>query len=284
MGYRPQAKFSRSGRGHQKIERERAKARKQKHLPSDRTAAGSAAPFSKEQVAEKTLKSLRGLGNQRFALSPFSQYFDDWLINLREVLSVFESTPLLNVDESYVAERSRIMTRIEGELVKRRRLEEAELKERWKVRSEKNHLLTKIDTDYAADTRELKVKRNAEIDNLTKTVNGLERQLDEIGKVKTGLFNVLVKREKAQKEKETAAKLGSAKKELEKAVQNFTVEQEKLHGEYEKKKQKTIEEAQLLEKEIEKLEIDNSQQHRQTACEALVEAISAFLERAKQTD
>jgi hypothetical protein len=43
---------------------------------------------------EKTLGKLHGLGSQKFAVSPFSQYFDDWLLNVREVLSEFESTPL----------------------------------------------------------------------------------------------------------------------------------------------------------------------------------------------
>ncbi len=283
MGYRPQVKSSRSVRGYQKNQRDKARARKQKQPPSYWDTGEDRGLLPRKEAIEKTLKSLQVLGNQKFALSPFSQYFDDWLVNLREVLSVFESNPLIKADESFVTERSRIMADIEGELIKRR-LEEAELKERLKVRSEKSHLLTKIDTDHAGETRELKIKRNGEIKNLTKTVNELERQLEEIDGVKTSFFNPFAKRAKAQKRKETAAKLGSAKKELEMAIQNFAVEQEQLHDEYEKKKQRIIEEAQLLEKETGKLETDNSQRYRHAACDSLIEVIEGFLAREAQTE
>ena len=32
------------------------------------------------EITEKTLNSLKRLGEQKFAVSPFSRYFDDWLI------------------------------------------------------------------------------------------------------------------------------------------------------------------------------------------------------------
>ncbi len=56
---------------------------------------------SAKESAEKTLNSLAKLGNQIFALSPFSQYFDDWILNLRQVTSEFESNPTIAVDEQF---------------------------------------------------------------------------------------------------------------------------------------------------------------------------------------
>ena len=276
-------KSSRSGRGHQKTQHDKMKGKKQKQLLSHRDAREEISKLTKEEAVEKTLNSLRGLGNQKFALSPFSQYFDDWLVNLREVLSVFESNPLIKADDKFIDKRSRILAGIESELTQER-LGEAVLGEELKVRSEKNHLLAEIDTDYAAETREIKWKRNTEIESLRKFVGDLEKELDGISKMKTSFFGSFSKKAKAKKHAETAAKLGSAKKELEMAIQNFAVEQEKLHDEYEKKKQKTIEEVQALEKEIEKQETDNSIQHRQAACESLIEAISEFLGRQTQKD
>jgi len=44
-----------------------------------------------QEVVDKTINDLNRLGAQLFALSPFSQYFDDWLNSLRQVLSSFES-------------------------------------------------------------------------------------------------------------------------------------------------------------------------------------------------
>ena len=36
---------------------------------------------SVEDFVKKTIGTLNRLGSQIFALSPFSQYFDDWLVN-----------------------------------------------------------------------------------------------------------------------------------------------------------------------------------------------------------
>ena len=283
MTYRPQVKSSRSGRGHQKTQHDKVKDRKHKHLSGRRDAVEETSTPSKDEAVEKTLKSLRGLGSQNFGLSPFTQYFDDWLINLREVLSVFESSPSVNADDKFMEERSRILAGIEGDLVQKR-LEEAEFEERMKIRSDKNHLLAKTDADYASEARELKRKRNTEIENQTKTVSDLEKQLDEISKIKTSFFGVLSKKAKAQKRAETAGKLSSAKKELEMTIHDFAIEQEKLHDEHKRKKQKTIEEIQLLENEIEEKEVDNSLQYRQAACEALIEAVNSLLQRKTQTN
>ena len=283
MTYRPQVKSPRSGRGHQKTQHDKAKARRDKHFSGRRDADEEDTTPSKDQAVEKTLNSLRGLGSQKFALSPFSQYYDDWLINLRKILSVFESNPSVNADDKFIDERSRILAGIESELVQQR-LGDAKLDEKLKILSEKNHLLAKTDADYAAETRELKRKRNAEIENLAKTVSDLEKQLDEVNKIKTSLFGVFSKKAKARKQAEAAAKVTSANKELEMAIQNFAVEQEKLHDDYEKRKQAIIGEVQLLERETEEQDTDNSLQYRQVACESLIEAVNSLLERKTQTN
>src|SRR3990170_2636550 len=278
MTHRSQVRGSRSGRGHQKVQREKAKAKSQKHRLNGRGVHTEGSELTAEQVVEKTLGSLRGLGNQKFALSPFSEYFDDWLVNLRKVLSVLESTHLISVDDEFVKDRSRILADVEGELA-RRRLEEVAFEEKVKALSEKNHLLVQIDADYAAETREIRGKRNSEIESLTRIVRDIEEQLNRISKMKTSFFGAFSKKAKAQKQAEAAQNLDSAKKELEMAIQNFAVEQEKLHDEYEKKKQATIEHVQALEKEIEEQETDTSLEHRRAACEALIDAVNALLKR-----
>jgi len=227
-----------------------------------------------EEIIEKTRVSLRGLGNQKFALSPFSQYFDDWLINLRKILSVFESNPLISVDEKFTEERQRILADVEGELV-RKRVEEAEHEEKSKALSEKNHQLVQIDADYAAEMRNVRQKRNAEIENLTRTVHDSEAMLNQVNEMKTSFFG-FTKKAKAKKQAEITEKLNAAKKELDMALQNFNIEQEKLHDEYEKKKQATMSQVQELQKEIEEQETDTSVEKRRTACEALIEAINSL--------
>ena len=277
MGYRPQIRSSRgSGRG-QKSQQERAKAKREKRQPRGKYLGEESKAATPEEIAETTIGRLSRLGVQKFAVSPFSQYFDDWLVNLKSIISEFESSPVVSVDDQFTKESSEILSRVERELEERRR-NEAELEKLTKRLSDNNHLLVQIDAEYASETREIGPKRNAEIQRFTRNVHDLEEELERVGKLKTSIFG-LSKKAKAQKETEVTQKLDSSKKELELAVQNFRVEQEKLHDEYEKKKQDVIAEVTNLEKQVEKLETDGSLEDRREACEALANAVNSFLQR-----
>ncbi len=279
MGYRPQTGSRRSaGQKFQKSKHDKAKAQAQKHQPSGKYLQEEKSVATCEEVVNKTLSGLRNLGNQNFALSPYRQYFDDWLVNLRQVISVFEANPAVSVDEEFAAERARILMNVEHELAEKR-LREAALEGNAKNLSDSNHLLVQIDTEYAVQTREFGAKRNAEVQRLTRNVHDVEAELEHTGQMKTSFFGGFTKKAKAQKLAEITQKMNSAKKELELALQNFTVEQEKLHDEYERRKQAVIEQVQALEKEMENLEVDASIEPRRVACEALANAVNAFLQR-----
>lgn len=286
MGYRSQGSPRRSaGQRFQKSQHEKAKTKAHKHQVRGRALGEEPQIATSEEIAEKTLNRLKRLGEQKFAVSPFSEYFDDWLINLKEVLSEFESTPAVSVDEAFVNERGRLIAKVERELSEIKE-GEAALDVAAKELADNNHLLVQIDTEYAAKTRETGLRRNSEIQRLTLNVQSLEAELEHLRKTKTTFFVSFTKKAKAQKESEALRKLESAKTELESALQSFKVEQEKLHDDYEKKKQAVIEQVQRLEKEVEKLENDSSLTVRSSASEALADAVNALLERqpASSTD
>jgi hypothetical protein len=277
MGYRPQIRASRgSGRG-QKSQQERAKAKREKHQPRGRYLEEESKAATSEEIAERTISRLSRLGVQKFAVSPFSQYFDDWLVNLKSIISEFASSPVVIVDDLFMKESSEILSRVEREFEERRR-NEVELEKLTKRLSDTNHLLVQIDAEYASKTREIGPKRNAEISRLTRNAHDLEEELEHVGKLKTSIFG-LSKKAKARKQAEVTQKLDSSKKELELAVQNFRVEQEKLHDEYEKKKQDVIAEVTNLENQVEKLEPDGSLEDRREACEALANVVNSVLQR-----
>jgi hypothetical protein len=277
MGYRGQSSGRKSsGEKFQKSSHEKAKSKSQKNKSGVKYAEEASIP-SAEEIAQKTLTSLSKLGTQTFALSPFSQYYDDWMVNLRQVVSEFESNPAVGADEAFVKERNQVFMDVEGELAKRR-FKEAELEAAAKTLSETNHLLVETDTQYVAQTRDLAAKRNSNIERLTKDVHTLEEELAKIGQLKTSFFG-FTKKAKAKKTADITQKLVAAKAELKLAVQNFAVEQEKLHDEYEKKKQTTIEKVQSLETEIAAIETDGSIETRKAASAALVNAVNALLQR-----
>jgi chromosome segregation ATPase len=223
------------------------------------------------------VSSLKRLGEQKFAVSPFSQYFNDWLLNLKGVLAELESSQVIKVDEAFVNERQRALAKVEEKLGELKG-EETNLNQAVKELAENNHLLAELDAEYAAKTRETGPRRNAEIQRLTLNVQNLEAELEQVKAMKTSFFK-FSKKAKAQKEIETKQKLETAKAELASSLESFKVEQEKLHDGYEKKKQIVIERVQRLEKEVEKLESDSSVTARREACEALVNAVKTLLQR-----
>jgi hypothetical protein len=278
MGYRGQTGTRRSsGEKFQKSSHEKAKSKTHKNKSNVKYAPEETPVPTIEEVAQKTLNSLEKLGTQTFALSPYRQYYDDWLINLRQVISEFESNPAVCVDDAFVKDRNQVFADVEGGFAKKR-LREGELEAAAKTLRENNHLLVETDSHYATQTREFGTKRNSDIERLTKNLHGLEAELGKVRQMRTSFFG-FTKKAKAKKEAEATQKLNAAKGELEIAVQNFNMEQEKIHDEYEKKKQATISIVQTLEKEIVDIETDSSLEARQVASAALSNAVKGLLQR-----
>ncbi|MCW4025376.1 MAG: hypothetical protein NWF01_10145 [Candidatus Bathyarchaeota archaeon] len=231
-----------------------------------------------KEVAEKTVANLNRLGAQTFAVSPFSNYFDEWLTNLRMAISEFESSPQITADEEFNKQRAQIFLDIERELADKR-IQETDLTGDAKTLHDQNHLLGDLDAEYANKNRELSDKRNADVQRLTNKVHELEVALDEEQTKKFGFFQVSAKRESAKKISQLTEDLAKGKSELEVTLQNFDVEQEKLHDNYEKKKQDVMQTIRELEKKLEWLETDASVQARKTACDALVSAVNTLIGR-----
>jgi len=279
MGYQPRMKSPRaSGRGNGTPRHEKAKARGRKHRSISRSIWEENHVASTEEVVDRTLKRLRTLGSQRFASSPYSEHFSRWLANLMDVLSEFESSPTISADDQFVKERSQILSNVELELEERRR-KEASLEESIRSLSDSKILLERIEDEYATRAREIEGRKNSEIKRLRNNIDSLRGELDDIARMKTGLFRAISKKAKAQKETETTQKLNTAQRELALAMQNFTVVQERLRDEYEKKKQPVIEQIRDHQKEIENIETDGSLEDRRLACEALVNTVNALLQR-----
>jgi chromosome segregation ATPase len=231
-----------------------------------------------EEVADRTLKRLRTLGSQRFASSPYSEHFSRWLLNLKDVLSEFESSPTISADDQFVKERSQILSNVEFELEERRR-KEVFLEESIRSLSDSKILLERIEDEYTTRAREIEERKNSEIKRLRNNLDSLRGELDDIARMKAGLFRAISKKAKAQKETETTQKLNTAQRELALAMKNFIAEQERLRDEYERKKQPVIEQIRDYQKEIENIETDGSLEDRRLACEALVNAVNALLQR-----
>lgn len=231
-----------------------------------------------EESAQKIISGLNKLGNQIFALSPFSQYYDDWLINLRQLISEFGVNPSISVDEQFQKEQTQILQDIEGALAEKR-LQESNLTGEAKALADVNHQIADTDKEYAEKNRDLSNKRNSEVQKLSSKINELEGQQTDLEELKFGFFQFKEKKQHQEKLMQTQQELKATKNQLETTLASFTAEQEKLHDNYEKRKQELNEASDRLHKELEKLETDTSMEARQTTCKALADSINSMLKR-----
>lgn len=277
MSFRSQTSRKGSGRQFSKNTHEK-KAKEKKKRTGAKYLQEESPEVSSKDVIEKTVTGLNRLGNQVFALSPFSQYFDDWLLNLRQVVSEFESHPAITIDDQFRKEKEQIFLDVQGAMAENR-LSELNLTLEAKALADNNHLIADADKEYAEKTRELSNKRNSEISRLSSRVNQVEEEIDALKSVKFKFYQISEKKRNQEKLEQAQKELAKAKNELEVTMQNFTAEQEKMHDNYEKRKQELTETSERLHKELEKLETDTSVTARRTACDALIEAIQRLITR-----
>ncbi len=282
MSFRSQTS-SRKGAGkqfskstHEKKSKEKKQKQGAKYLQEETPKV------STQEVAQKTLNSLNRLGNQIFALSPFSQYFDEWLVSMRQVISEFETNPAIMVDNQFIKERTQIFLDVEGALTQNR-LAESTISEEAKALVDNNHKIAEADKEYAEQTRNRSIKRNAEVQRLSTKIRELEDQFAIQQEIRISFFKFNAKKTAAQQLAQTTQDLRTTKNELEVTLQTFTAEQEKLHDNYEKHKQELNENSDRLHKELEKLETDTSTEARKTACNALSDCINNLLKRVAST-
>jgi DNA repair exonuclease SbcCD ATPase subunit len=227
-----------------------------------------------KELVEKTLDASNKLGCQVFASSPFDQYFDDWLVNLRLVVSEFESNSPIAVDEQFVKDRSQIFQDIECVLAQKK-VEELKIREVTKSLADHNHLLVEADKEYAEKSRAMSLKKDLETEPLLYRIRELMSDI----RIQEDTKNKMFKKRTADKLAQAKKDLQSAENELEAIQSRFNGEQDKLHDKYEKKKQDLTSQVESLHKELEQLETDTSIEARQAAANALADAVNALVQR-----
>lgn len=277
MSYRQQTGRKGTGRQISKATREK-KTKEKKQKQTAKYLQEETPEVSAKEISERALAGVNRLGNQIFALSPFSQYFDDWLINLKQTISEFETNPEITTDEQFQKDCEQVFADVATALAEDR-LAESTLTQEAKALEENNHKIADADKEYAGSTRELSNKRNCEIQKLTSDVRALEDDLAAQQDVKFGFFKFKEKRVASEKLAQTKKDLTLAKNKLEVTIESFKAEQDKLHDNYEKQKQELFDVSDRLHKQLEKLETDTSTQARQSACNALAQAINALMQR-----
>ena len=281
MGFQQRARAPQDyGRRHERSGHERAKAkamRKKRRSSRSQSLEEMHVP-TQEEVVKRTLNSLHILGNQKFALPPFYEHFNRWLIDLENILSEFESSPTVSIDDQFVKERTQIFLNIRAQLEKAQR-KEVSREEANRNLSDNKILLERIEKEYSTKAKEIEEQKDREINRLSRNVESIKEELNRIARMKTGIFRSVSKKDKIHKETEATQRLNLAQSDLKSAEENFIIAQEQLRDEYERKKQLISGQIQDFQKRIENQESDLSLKNRQATCESLANTINALLQR-----
>jgi hypothetical protein len=269
-----------SGRGGVQ-HREKAKAKK-KRRDSHHSIyfAEKAEAGTSEAVFEKTANSLRTLGKQIFALSPFSEHYNRWLTDVKMVLSEYESSPLISLDDWFAQERSRILSRVELELAEKGH-GESSTNEIARQLSENRAILEQIEEECKSETKKMEEKRDQRTRLLSKKIADLKDEHKTVSEMKTGFFRGLSSKAKAQKLTEVEADMKQAETAISTANQNYASSKELIANKYRERKKPIEIQVEEQERQISIAEIDSSCETRRDACEDLINAITKLNERKR---
>ncbi len=176
-----------------------------------------------QAITTETLTYLDMIGDEVFEQEPVSRYFDDWMVNLRQIILSFESNEAIGADEIFSAESNRIFGQIQSELDSRIQ-SEAEIATSYRTLVENRYLLDKIDAEHAAQAREYVEKGTSAIETLMRNMYNLEKELAEAQAVKVSIRHPLQMIAKDQKVSELTQRLNSVKKRLALAVGTSSVD------------------------------------------------------------
>ena len=287
MGYRPQPRTPRDS-----VRR----SEKTKQKKSEKERASGSHVFSEERVLtpkdvfDRTLNTLSHLGNQRFPIAPFYGHFDRWLLNLRTVLSEFESNPLINVDEQIAKQHIQVLSDIEQALKERREKEISRDEEIRRINQnllDARNLLARTEHEYTTKRIQIADRKKRAVKSVAGKVERPRKEQNRTVPSRTSLFKSFFKKAQRQREAEATQTPDSTKREPSRTEHPFQDEQEKLQDEYNRRKQEILEKIANHQKEIEDLEaktpIDDAVNLRCKACEILIDAVNALLLRTKTT-
>lgn len=287
MGYQARPRASRSfGRRSDKAKL-KAKADRRRSTESH-TFSEESVPASKE-VLDRTLNSLRHLGEQRFPVPPFYEHFGRWLSSLQAVLSEFESNSSVVVDDQFRRECSEIISTVEPAL-EQKRLKEISFEESMRKINQNlrdaRTILAQTEQKYATEMRKLAKQEEREIKPVSGKVGRLREELNRMVRSKPGFLGIF-RKGSAQKEVEATQKLDSTKRELERIEQSFAAEGKRLEDEYKQKRRKVLEQIARLQGEIEGFgtdaSINDAVEIRLDTCRNLTGTLGKLLSRRKPT-
>ncbi|MDR0460432.1 MAG: hypothetical protein LBH62_03200 [Nitrososphaerota archaeon] len=282
MGYQPRTRApKKTAREYRKAFQEKSKkiVKQSRHVARQFGEEKTVLP--QQQVFEITLKRLHTLGNQKFGSSPFSEHFDRWLRTVETVLDEFKIQSDIKVDEQFTKECKQILETIKLQFETYRQ-QEISLEIQINSLSGTKKRLEQVNKEYQVKSLVLREQKTAMLRQLSKELEVLKEEQNQIVKLKTGFFRGISKKEREQRENFAVQKYIDKQQEFEVKTIEFKEKQKQFREEFECKREFLLEDLKSLKRYTKEIEEDYSLEERWFTCESLKDVLNNFLQRKKE--
>jgi hypothetical protein len=270
MGFEPRMRGRRFGRPAAK-----KKVAKDKRGPQETSGIYTeSSPVDLNQVRSVTMNSLEHLGNQRFALPPYSEHFQRWIKDVAALLADFERRLPRPIDQPLKASMEKTLTEIEIALRERTAIEtdiSGRLSDMQRRTAALESQLLKLESDYRTGTHQTRKRREQSFERLRREIEALEQERLRRLHERPRFFQRIFHRSEANLEQKSDS-LRSKKTELANSREALATELETQRIRYETKRRQITEQLSILRARLEESKeskLDDALETRQAACEQL---------------
>jgi chromosome segregation ATPase len=238
-------------------------------------------------ISSKSLNAIEHLGNQRFALPPFSEHFQRWVKDLKALLGEFEIQLPDAVDQQYRENVEKLLINVQEALTRHIEAEKnssSEISDLHRQLAAMESELSKLDHDYKTLSREIKTRHEKSMGKLRAEIDSLDKQRLKILRKRTSFLQRIFGKSESKLEEKTK-ELQSKRDALGNSRETLKEELDTRKTDYEIRRKRLAEEHQELRVKLGELKEngqDDALEIRKAACEELHRSVSEAVERLSQ--
>ena len=259
-----------------------AKSKREQHESS--VFFEEAAPINPAEIRFSTLNSLEHLGNQRFALPPFSEHFQRWTKDVGVVLGEFENLLPQVVNEQYSESIEKTLVSLQTALDERMSAEtkiSGETSEAQRQLSACENELSRLEHHYKMMTSQIRRRYEQSFEKMRREIATIDKLRLRILHEKPTLLQRLFRKSDTKLEEKTNA-LQSKKNDLGGRREALKQDLEKRRIDYENKRKQLVEKTETIRarmSDVKRKSVDDALDLRKHACEELSLVVSETVEK-----
>lgn len=278
MTYEPRSRGMRSRR----IATKKPASKDKKETEETKFAYQEPVSVNPQEVSARVMNALDHLGSQRFGMTPFSEHFRRWMVDIESVLNDFRSSLPNVADESFDTSIAEFVSNVRNELNSRINSEEglsAKISELLGQLADNERKLAELESEQRSKVHEAKRTTEKSVKKLRGEIDALDAQRLNLLRQRPKFLERFFGGTKTKVESSSRS-LHSKRNDLLNREKGLKERLDVLKSDYdEKRKPLTAHQTELREKltELRSTTMDDALEVRRVACERIRQAISAAL-------